>query len=328
MNRRVSMLCLILVGAAGMLFATAAPAEELPFDVHNHGRWYAFASPAIPTQVEILTLLDIPDGNIFGFTRARSYDKLDLATGVYSDGLCVYINDATGEVLFVRVTGHVATPTEPQTIDMVFAGGTGRFRGASGTCVHNCYPTYWDEWGLHGWTDCHSHSGTISLPNWLGDPKLEQVPMTTREGDVQDFLLQPHLLFEGIPGYYDPVQVQFLSETTVGIATHCGQYLSEKVSLIDLSDLLGGTGPGKFDGFFDLTAANGDKMRGFYEGFLFPQSDDPAAPMDVDMQLWITGGTGCFLNASGYQSGGGLFWPGGEDITLEGWISSVGSSKK
>jgi len=308
MNRRMSMLCLTLMAAAGMLFATSAPAAEVDFDIANHGVWYATGFPISSYPVFEVYTIDEVAPNPFGITRMRVYLKANYVTREIWDGRDIYLTD-DGDALFTRFKGHLAYADVPQTLTQEFVGGTGIFAGVRGTATHVCYPEFTSP--VHGPKTCESH-GTLLL----ADLKSKMVPMVSTEGDLVSLEVQ-HVETEawGLP------PLPFLAQKVahIGEGDHLGLYGNSECRLLDLNSM-------GFFGFFTRTAAGGDTMHGYYEGSLSPPGGDPQA---VDMQVWITGGTGRFVNASGKQTGAGLWWSDGrEEITLEGAISSVGSSKK
>jgi len=310
MNRRMSMLCLTLMAAAGMLFATSAPAAEVDFDIANHGVWYATGFPISSFPVfEVYCIYDV-DPNELGITQMRVYGKWNYVTGEIWDGRDVYLT-ADGDALYTNFHGQMAHEGVPQTLTQEFVGGTGRFAGVRGTATHECHEVLASP--LHGTCSCESH-GTLVL----ADLKSNMVPTVSTEGDLLSLELQ-HVEMEAFG--LDPLPVLARKVTHAGEGDHVGLYSKSKFELLDL-DTMG------FHGFFTQTTANGDTLDGYYEGALSPLGGT-ADPLGVDMQVWITGGTGRFANASGKQAGSGLRWSDGrEELTLEGAISSVGSSKK
>jgi len=309
MNRSVSMLCLMLIAAAGMLFSTAAPAAAADLDIVNHGVWYAVGFPSGFPYFDVYFSDDV-EPNELGITQLRGYGKWNYVTREISDGRDIYLT-ADGDALYARFHGQMAHDGLPQTLIQEFVGGTGIFAGARGAATHFCYLTLSSR--LHGTKTCESH-GTLSLAGL----NSKMVPAFSTEGELLSLQLQ-HVEMEAFR--LPPLPVLARKLTHLGEGDHVGLYTSSKFELLDLNTMY-------FHGFFTQTAANGDMMDGYYEGALSPlgESEDPFA---TDMQVWITGGTGRFANASGKQTGSGLWWSDGhEEITLEGALSSVGSSMK
>lgn len=308
MNRRVSMLCLILVAAAGTLFATCAPADVVDLDVVSHGWWVATGWPSGDPLFEGHAEHEA-ETNALGITRLIVYLKGNCDTGEVWDGRAVYLT-AGGDALFARFEGNLSS--DGTTTTQEFVGGTGPFAGVRGTGTQ-----VWDaeyDSPVHGWSDCESQ-GTLSL----ADLDSKMVPLKAREGELVS-LEQQHVETEayGLP----PLPFLFgRSEHTDCVATQVGLYDTLDLALFNLDEMV-------FHDFLTKTTADGETLEGYCEGDIFPVAGHPDA-LGVDMQIWITGGTGRFENVNGKAIGYGLSWfDGRRDITVEGLISSVGSSKK
>ncbi len=309
MDRRVSMLSVALLVAAGVLVATSAPAEVVDFDVSNHGVWYAVGFPSGYPVFEVYCVYEV-DPNPFGITQMRVYGKWNYVTGEIWDGRDIYLT-ADGDALHARFHGWMAYDGVPQTLIQEFVGGTGRFAGVRGSALHECHEVLASP--LHGTCSCESHGALV-----LADLESKMVPMASTEGDLVSLELQ-HVEMEAFSLPPLPVLAQKATHTAQG--SHLGLYSTSQMRLLDFSTM------GLY-GFFTRTAADGDMLHGYYEGGLSELTACPDA-LGVDMQVWITGGTGRFANASGKQTGSGVLWDDGrEEIMLEGAISSVGSSMR
>jgi hypothetical protein len=112
-----------------------------------------------------------------------------------------------------------------------------------------------------------------------------------------------------------------------GQATHLGQYLIVRQHCFNPA-------LGTFeDGQFEQTAANGDQIRGTYEGFVedvleFGEDGSPVVIV-INAPYTITGGAGRFAGASGEGSTRGVFnlMTQSGDFELEGWISYSASNR-
>jgi hypothetical protein len=84
---------------------------------------------------------------------------------------------------------------------------------------------------------------------------------------------------------------------------------------------------GAFGGTFTLTAANGDEVRGTYDGQVSGTSDPDLAAYHEDAD--ITGGTGRFASANGTLEIDGLanLATGEYSQTLSGHITSPAAAK-
>jgi len=296
-----------------MLFATSSPALEVPFAMANHGTWVVTGFPSGAPEFECYAWQQEIAPNALGITRMSVYLKGNLATGEVWDGRDIYLTD-DGDALFAHFEGTLDVNTGSTDFHQTFVGGTGVFAGASGQGHHTCTFQY-PDWPCmaNGANVCSGH-GTLVLPD--RDPRM--VPMMAREGDLVGLAELLHVEREayGLP----PMPFLVQKATHTGIGTQVGWYTNEKVTVLDLSE-------NALHGFFTTTAANGDTLDGYYEGALSPLADPDA--LGVEMQFWITGGTGRFENASGTGIGSGISWAdGSEDLTLEGMISSLGSSMK
>lgn len=313
MSRRVSVLCLIGISAIAVLFA--APVSAGNFQVSNHGTWAITEILGTWPLFEAYAVCEV-DENDFGFTKMRAHLRANFVTGEM-EGNDVYLTEDGTEALFGRFTGYLVD-FNPDTglwtstsVTQEFLGGTGRFAGVRGSAHHECHFLDTAPTGLLGEYECTS-DGHLSL----ADLEIKPVPMVTREGITVAHEEQ----LEALPWH----GLLSTMDVTVGTGTHYGLYRNTKHTFFDVS----GPDPGALLGFFESVTANGDLVQGYYEGTFVPL-DGAEGPMDVAVQSWITGGTGNFANASGRQSGGGLLWPdGSQDIALQGWISSVGSSRK
>jgi hypothetical protein len=108
--------------------------------------------------------------------------------------------------------------------------------------------------------------------------------------------------------------------TGSGNATHLGRYTYVARECFNpLSGAFGGT--------FTLTAANGDEVRGTYDGQVSGTLDPDVAAYHESAD--ITGGTGRFAGASGTLEIDGLanLATGGYSQTLSGDITSPGAAK-
>jgi hypothetical protein len=106
-----------------------------------------------------------------------------------------------------------------------------------------------------------------------------------------------------------------------GRATHLGRLTTDQSHCVDPTSLA------FTDGLFTLTAANGDQVHGTYFGEFVPL--EPPL-FRIDGHFTFTGGTGRFVGASGGGDASGLqnLATGQATVTLEGTISSVGSTKR
>ena len=105
-----------------------------------------------------------------------------------------------------------------------------------------------------------------------------------------------------------------------GNATHLGRYAYAARECFNPSS-------GAFGGTFTLTAANGDEVRGTYDGQVSGTSDPDLAAYHEDAD--ITGGTGRFASANGTLEIDGLanLATGEYSQTLSGHITSPGAAK-
>ncbi len=302
MSRRVSMVCLIAMAAAGMLCAASAPAYAVDLDVVSHGWWVATGWPSGDPLFEGHAEHEA-DTNALGITRLIVYLKGNCDTGEVWDGRAVYLT-AEGDALYARFEGTLSS--DGMTTTQEFVGGTGPFAGVRGT-ANQVWEAEYDS-PVHGWSDCESH-GTLSL----ADLDSKMVPLKAREGELAS--LEVHYVETEPP-------LPFVSQKTTHtscLATYTGLYSTMDLGLFNLQELV-------FHDFFTKTSANGDTIDGYAEGNLFPVPEYPDA-LGVEMQVWITGGTGRFENVSGKAIGYGISWfDGRRDIRVEGLISSVGPS--
>ena len=105
-----------------------------------------------------------------------------------------------------------------------------------------------------------------------------------------------------------------------GHATHLGRYLYEALECFNPATSL-------YTGAFELTAANGDTIRGTYSGEVVSIVGSVAF---YEQDAAITTGSGRFARASGefHVSGEADLATGAYSQQLEGTISSVGASKR
>ena len=299
MSRRVSIVCMIAMAAAGMLFAASAPADVVNLDVDSHGWWVATDWSSGDPLFECHAEQDA-DLNALDITRLIVYFKGNCDTGEVWDGRAVYLT-ADGDALYARFEGNLSSDEMATTQE--FVGGTGPFAAVRGTGTQVWQAEYCNT--VQGCSDCESH-GTLSL----ADLDSKMVPLNAREGDLVSLEVQPAL----------PFVFQNTAHTSC-LGTQVGLYTTTDLALLNLGALV-------FHDFATKTAANGDTMNVYAEGDLFPLAEYPDA-LGVDMQIWITGGTGRFENVSGKAIGYGISWfDGRRDITVEGLISAVGSSKE
>lgn len=121
-----------------------------------------------------------------------------------------------------------------------------------------------------------------------------------------------------------------------GQATHLGKstFIGDHCFVVE--DIINWENPGDplhfVAGVGAWTAANGDELHCTYEGVgeiitLDPAEGGPKGPFTVEMVF--TGGTGRFEGAEGVVIGTGYTSPGegGLSVSIEGTISSVGSSQ-
>jgi hypothetical protein len=299
--------------AAGMLFATGSSALVVPFEVANHGAWVCTGFPSGAPEFECYAWEQEIAPNALGITRVSVYLKGDIAAGQIWEGRHIYLTD-DGDALFARVEGTLDVNTGTTDLEETFIGGTGIFAGASGSGKHYC-TFHYPEWPCmaNGTNECTGEH-TLVLPDH--DPRM--VPMVAHEGDLVDLGDLLHVEREAYG--LSPFPFLFQKATHTGIGTQLGLYSSEKLTVLDVSQ-------DSLHGFFTTTAANGDTIDGYYEG-AFSALADPDA-LGIDMQFWITGGTGRFEHASGTGNGSGTSWAdGSQDLTLEGVMSAVGSSER
>jgi len=314
MDRRLRMLCLVFVAAGAMLPITYAAAAGVPFEVHVEG-WAVVGGPSIPGHLPVLDISCVQevDPNPFGIVQEVAFFRLNAVTRACSEGQVAFITGG-GDVLYARLPeGQLypdpQAPNDPNrfqsVMDLEFVGGTGPFAGARGSATS--IARHGHVTPVKVTVEDAVIAGTLSL----ADLQSKMVAMRTMEGELVSLVVEP----EAFPLIFQEV-------THTGDATHCGEYVNSKRSLLDFSVF-----PIQFCGFFTKTADNGDVMEGYYEGDLVPSTESEGA-FEVAMELWITGGTGHFENASGHETGSGLVWlDGREDIVLEGTMSSLGSSK-
>lgn len=110
-----------------------------------------------------------------------------------------------------------------------------------------------------------------------------------------------------------------------GQGTHLGQYTIVRHHCFNLATFT------FEDGYFEQTAANGDKVWGTYSGYTadvleFAEDGNPVVIL-INSPWTITGGTGRFADAEGAGSAVGVFNLMTESgrFDMDGWISYSGS---
>ncbi len=319
MKGRLRVLCLMLFVAGAISCATGAlAADPVEFTVPLEG-WAVASGVSVHYPELDVTCVAEADDNALDVVRVTAMFKLDDVMGTISEGQVALIT-ADGYALYARVpSGSVteeagAPGSFVQVCDLEFAGGTGPYTGVRGTGTLTATRGSLLPATPGPVTPVNLEEAVVSGTLVLGDAPEEMVTMQTREGALADIVPEP----EAFP-------LLFQEDTHTGYATHCGKYANWKRSLLDFSALLNPTGPPliPFRGFFIKTVADGEVMEGYYEGVCVPTGPVPTDALALDMQLWVTGGTGRFADASGQEAGGGFIWQDGrEEIRLEGKISA------
>jgi hypothetical protein len=316
MNRRLSMLCLVLLVAGAMLFAAGAWAEDVTFEVTVNGLSHVSGPMLHYPVLDISVEADVDQPGPFGMVREVAQFQLNADTGEASGGQLVFIT-ADGDVLYARGLGgqiypDPEAPNDPNRFQSVlhqeYVGGTGLFAGVRGTGTSIARHRHLDP------VTVTIEDAVITGTLHFADSPPKMVPVKFSEGAVVgDLIVEP----ESFPLLFEEV-------THSGLASHGGTYLNAKRLLVELDPVTFGIR--RFDGFFTKTFANGDTMDGYVEGTGVPSTVYEGAS-ELSLQVWICSGTGRFEHVSGYETGSGTTWPDGREmLTFEGVMSSVGSS--
>jgi hypothetical protein len=317
MNRRLSMLCLVLLLAGAVLFAAGAWAgEEVSFSLTETGLSYVSGPMLHYPILDITVKADVTQPAPFGIVREEAQFQLDASTRAVSDLRIAFVT-ADGDWLY----GHGGTgqlypdpqaPDDPNRFQSVmtvdYVGGTGIFAGVRGTGTSVARHAHLSP--VLVTIEDAVISGTLQF----ADSQPNMVPVKFSEGAlVGDLIVEPESF---------PLVLQEVTHS--GLASHGGTYLNAKRLLVELDPVT--MSPRNIWGFFTKTFANGDTVEGYVEGTAVPSTLYEGAS-EVSLQVWMFCGTGRFDHATGYDNGSGTTWPDGREmLTFEGVMSSVGSS--